>query len=159
MQGRKGHISAYRLQPVIEGSQGESTTRNLKQKSWRSTACWLPLSGSCLANFLLQPMTTCPWNMVGWALLAINDLTNIFVISNGWTGRPGEPRMTWFDLQAWHWLEVWAQSRLSFWSSWVISSVMVLGESYFLSGSSGLLERKFKETQKTASRGKYLTYF
>lgn len=40
-QERKGLLSAYWLQSTMEGREGRNSTRNLKQKPGRNTACWL----------------------------------------------------------------------------------------------------------------------
>lgn len=45
---------------IIVGSQGRNSSRNLKQKPWKNTDCWL-LSRFIL-SFLILPRTICPGN-------------------------------------------------------------------------------------------------
>lgn len=56
---RKDFLSSYTLQTMTEGSQGRTSRQNLKQRPWKSTACWLVLC--CLLSQLLSttPMATC----------------------------------------------------------------------------------------------------
>ena len=42
---RKELIMFYRLESIMEGSQGKSSKRELKQRPWRNTAYWLVIHG------------------------------------------------------------------------------------------------------------------